>query len=283
MVNPASGFGKRVRTVFLNLPREDGMHSGQRKIMRFYAALCLSACLLFAACGSPKPAQTGDQQADLLYRLIQEREDQQMRLARIEQRIAGLEQGQGDLKAAYGSSPPQAASPSMPPHAVVASPAPAPAPRVPPVVSSRVSVEPFGDVPAQPAPPRARQATRAVSVPPEYQRALSLLLDQGKPEDSRTAFSIFLTDNPNHPLAPNVLYWVGETYYAEKKYDDAILMFKDVAARFQKHDKAPDALYKAVLSYRHLGDRENAAYLQKLLLDDYPKSRAAGLLQQGGR
>ena len=247
------------------------MRGAQRwKLTR--CAACLSVVVFLAGCGS----HSAGSQADQLAQALQERENLQMRLARMEQRLASLEQTQNELTLAQArQSSGQTAAPAAPQWGG------APAQPYRPENLTPVPLVSGDSPPARPAAPSAaRSSNRAPAVPEAYQRALSLLLDQNKPEESRTAFSVFLTDNPDGPFTPNALYWVGETYYAEKKYDDAILLFKDVAARFPKHDKAPDALLKGVLSYRQLSDRENAAYLEKLLLDDYPNSRAVGILRQ---
>ncbi len=272
------------------------MRVAQQWKLSLCAALCLSVAALLPGCGGseppqPDPAQSR-RQAEQLAQALQEKEDLQMRLARMEQRLSNLEQDQSDMRAAQTQpptlTPPDPGTQGQPSPMPLQSP-PQPGMTPQPGGLTQVPLVPETPAPAlAPAAPKpsapaaSRPAGRAPAVPPDYQRALSLLVDQEKPAEARTAFSVFLTDNPDGPFTPNALYWVGETYYAEKKYADAILLFKDVAARFPKHDKAPDALYKASLAYRQLGDTENAVFLEKLLREDYPNSRAAGLLKQRG-
>jgi tol-pal system protein YbgF len=169
------------------------------------------------------------------------------------------------------------------------------------VVGGKISEEerPWADVPgpktsepeaaAQPAPPPSpakpkaeeqpkRTAQRAASPAPEgkpqYEHALALLR-KSKPEPAREAFNAFLKAHPKSSLVPNALYWIGETYYDQKDYAQAILSFKDVPRRFPKHPKAAAALLKTAMSYEQLGDKNNAAFYLRALLADYPDSDPA--------
>jgi len=93
-----------------------------------------------------------------------------------------------------------------------------------------------------------------------------------------TAITLFETlrkNYPNHTLATNFLYWIGESLYALNQDIDAIFTFKNIASSQPKHQKAPDALLKTALSYRRLGDTQNADAHIRILLEDYPNSPAA--------
>jgi len=46
---------------------------------------------------------------------------------------------------------------------------------------------------------------------------------EGKYEKARTEFQNFLKTYPKTSYSDNALFWIGETYYFEKKYDKAIL------------------------------------------------------------
>ncbi|MUM78803.1 tol-pal system protein YbgF [Pseudodesulfovibrio sp. F-1] len=94
---------------------------------------------------------------------------------------------------------------------------------------------------------------------------------------SRTAFDEFLAKYPNHALAPNSLYWKGETYYSQKDYAQAILTFREVTSRFPKHAKAASALLKTGMSYDRVGDRDNAVFYLRALIEDFPASAPAAL------
>ena len=83
-------------------------------------------------------------------------------------------------------------------------------------------------------------------------------LDQGQPAKARDLFQDFLTRFPKDELAANAQYWLGETYYAEKKWNDAIVEFQRVLKEHKGSDKVPDALLKIGMSFQAQGDCQNA-------------------------
>ncbi|SMF42118.1 tol-pal system protein YbgF [Desulfovibrio gilichinskyi] len=107
-----------------------------------------------------------------------------------------------------------------------------------------------------------------------YQEGVHLVLN-GKPLEARNKLTDFLKNNSSDKLAPNALYWIGETYYSEKNFAQSILKFKEVSRRFPKANKVPDAMLKIGLAYEKLGDKENAVFYLRTLTDDYPKSDPA--------
>ena len=102
----------------------------------------------------------------------------------------------------------------------------------------------------------------------------------GNPKKGRETLSDFAVKYPDHKLIPNVLYWKGEAFYAEKDFENAILTFQDVVDRYPKGDKAPDAMYKQGLSFLALKDTKNARIVLDLVQKKYPKSRAAELAKK---
>ena len=94
---------------------------------------------------------------------------------------------------------------------------------------------------------------------------------------ARGGFDEFLKRYPNSKLAPNALYWKGETFYGQKDYPQAILAFKEVTSQFPKHAKAADALLKIGMAYDRVSDPDNAVFYLRALVEDFPGSRAAGL------
>lgn len=139
---------------------------------------------------------------------------------------------------------------------------------------------------AAPVPPVAKAAqkpepkpAKGVSDKVAYESALNLL-QRGKTDEARVRFEGFLGDYPNSSLVPNALYWKGEALYAQRRYADAIVAFKEVTARFPKHHKAADSLLKTALAYKQLGDDENVRFHLKALREDHPDSTAAKLARQ---
>jgi len=102
----------------------------------------------------------------------------------------------------------------------------------------------------------------------------------GNPKKGRETLSDFAVKYPDHKLIPNVLYWKGEAYYAEKDYENAILTFQDVVDKYPRGEKAPDAMYKQGLSFLALKDSKNARLLLDLVQKKYPKSKAAEMAKK---
>jgi tol-pal system protein YbgF len=79
-------------------------------------------------------------------------------------------------------------------------------------------------------------------------------LEAGDPARARELFSDFLAKFKGDELADNAQYWLGETWYAEKRYNDAIVEFQKVLKDYKASDKASDALLKIGLSFQSQGD-----------------------------
>jgi tol-pal system protein YbgF len=102
----------------------------------------------------------------------------------------------------------------------------------------------------------------------------------GNPKKGRETLSDFAAKYPGHKLIPNVLYWKGEAFYAEKDFENAILTFQDVVDRYPRGEKAPDAMYKQGLSFLSMKDKKNARILLDLVPKKYPKSKAAEMAKK---
>ncbi|GFK95527.1 Cell division coordinator CpoB [Fundidesulfovibrio magnetotacticus] len=165
----------------------------------------------------------------------------------------------------------------------VAAPAPLPAPAVqtqptPPAV-------PAPPVPAVPAPPAPAVPAPApgpqVSVEEQrlYTEALRAV-SANRNDEARKRFNEFQAKFPSSAKNPEVLFWIGESYMGDKSYNQAILSFKDVSARFPGDPKAVEAVYRTAEAYERLGDKANAAFNLKLIVDEHPNSDVAGKARQ---
>ena len=106
------------------------------------------------------------------------------------------------------------------------------------------------------------------------------LIKGGDTKKAREVLNTFAAKYPDHRLMQNVFYWKGETFYADKDYESAILSFQDVVDKYPGGDKAPDAMFKQGLSFQALNDRKNARILYELLLSKYPKAPVAEKARQ---
>ena len=134
--------------------------------------------------------------------------------------------------------------------------------------------------PAAVAAPPPKASLEELSTPEEmYDYALGLIKN-GNTKKGREVLNAFAAKYPDHRLMQNVFYWKGETFYAEKDYESAILSFQDVVDKYPGGEKAPDAMLKQGLSFQALNDTRNARILYELLLSKYPKSPAAERARQ---
>jgi len=108
-----------------------------------------------------------------------------------------------------------------------------------------------------------------------YQESLDLIRTQKKFAEGREMLESFIKKYPQHDLYINALYWIGEAYYGEKKYEAAILQFQDVISQYPSNAKAPAAMLKQALAFNALGDGENAGTTMQKLLEEYPESPQA--------
>lgn len=131
---------------------------------------------------------------------------------------------------------------------------------------------------AKPGPVKKTTA-KAGSPAADYRKGLDLVLGD-QPEPGRAVLENFIKNWPDHELAPNALYWIGESHYSEKRMDQAILTFMDVYRRYPDHPKAAAALLKTAYSYEKLGDLRNARFYLTVLLEDFPDSDPAPLARR---
>lgn len=131
----------------------------------------------------------------------------------------------------------------------------------------------------------AGRSQSAVSPPAEspealYERGVELIQKRNEFAKGREALQEFLSRNPRSSLAVNAMYWIGESYYGEKKYESAILQFQDVIQKFGDHPKVAAALFKQGIAFETLGDRKNARVIMQRLVDTFPLSGEAKMARE---
>jgi tol-pal system protein YbgF len=88
----------------------------------------------------------------------------------------------------------------------------------------------------------------------------------GQFEESRRLFRTFVTRYGRDDRADNAQYWLGQSYYEERKYAAAIAEFKKVLDNFPRGDATDLAMFGMALSFIELKYcTEGEAYLQDLL------------------
>ena len=88
-------------------------------------------------------------------------------------------------------------------------------------------------------------------------------------------FLDFIGKYPKHTLAANAQYWIGEAYYSQRDYRQALVELGKVLEHPGANGKAADALLKIGLCYSNLREPERANEAWTRIVNEYPSSDAA--------
>jgi tol-pal system protein YbgF len=113
----------------------------------------------------------------------------------------------------------------------------------------------------------------------EYNEAYNTL-QAGNNRSAREQFKKFLNSYKSSELADNAQFWIGESYYREKKFEEAILSFEDLIKNYPKSAKIPEAYYKQALSFSAINDMIAAKARLEMLLNEYPDGELAQRAKQ---
>ena len=112
----------------------------------------------------------------------------------------------------------------------------------------------------------------------QYSQAFSLL-SQANYDQAERALQGFLEEHPNHRLAGNAKYWLGETHYVRGHYQDAAVAFAEGYQTYPNSTKAPDNLLKLGKSLSALGETNDACGTYGELLRRFPNAAPTVLKQ----
>jgi tol-pal system protein YbgF len=112
----------------------------------------------------------------------------------------------------------------------------------------------------------------------DYQTAFDAL-KQGRYDESSALFNAFLRQYPEHELADNALYWLGESHYVTQNYEQALATFTDLAARYPDGEKTADAELKIGYCLYELARYQEAESALLGVTQRYPDSTVARLAQ----
>ncbi|HZQ01321.1 MAG TPA: tol-pal system protein YbgF [Reyranella sp.] len=121
------------------------------------------------------------------------------------------------------------------------------------------------------APPPGAPAASNANADQLYHDAFKLLQD-GDYAGAEKAFKTFVQSNPRHVLAGNAQYWLGETYYARRDYQDAAVAFAEGYKVYKNSQKGPDNLLKLGITLSMMGKKQEACAMFARFSQDYPKA-----------
>ena len=105
----------------------------------------------------------------------------------------------------------------------------------------------------------------------QYNYAYGLLMKRDLPK-AEVALKAFLANHPKHELADNATFWLGETHYTRKNYQEAIRVYYDAYRKYPKGNKAPAVLLKLGMSLATIGEKESACSAYDELAKSHPKA-----------
>jgi tol-pal system protein YbgF len=188
----------------------------------------------------------------------------------IDQRLSALEQhpgppGKGGASTLAARTPPPAATPPVAPPSAGAN---------PDQPASAAGILGTLATPAAPdaAPPAA---TTPIALPtggtPQEQYNFAFGLLRGADyANAEQALRSFIQRYPNNELAGNAQYWLGETFYVRKDYENAATAFALGYQKYPKSGKAADNLLKLGMSLASLGKKTEACSAYTRLDRDFP-------------
>jgi tol-pal system protein YbgF len=121
------------------------------------------------------------------------------------------------------------------------------------------------------APPPSAPPAGADNGDQLYHDAFKKLQD-GDYAGAERGFKAFLQGNPKHVLAGNAQYWLGETYYARRDYQNAMTTFAEGYKNYKTSPKGPDNLLKLGVTLAVLGRKSDACAVFTKFSQDYPKA-----------
>ncbi len=134
--------------------------------------------------------------------------------------------------------------------------------------------------PTAAAPPAGKPPAAAAGAPPAaaagaadqvYNDAFKKLQD-GDYAGAEKGFQAFVQRNPQHALAGNAQYWLGETYYARRDYQNAMTAFAEGYKAYKSSPKGPDNLLKLGVTLATLGRKPDACAIFARFAQDYPRA-----------
>lgn len=145
--------------------------------------------------------------------------------------------------------------------------------------------EPSGEGSQDPATPPSAGAHGAPSAPSAgppisveaatlYESAMGQF-QKGEIEMAIEAFKLYLTKYPDSSYVPNAMFYLGESFYKTRKYQQAMENYRRLLMKYPESESAPEALFKLGMCFLQLSDIPSAKQAFNRVVESYPYSEAA--------
>jgi len=131
--------------------------------------------------------------------------------------------------------------------------------------------------------PRPLQQGPAVVDGPTPQDARSvyeaayLQVTRGHYDLAISAMDEFVRQYSASDLADNAIYWIGESHYAQHRFNQAVEAFVRLIDAYPDGDKVPAALLKLGYTFAEMGDAPTSRRYLESVIDQHPGSEEAAL------
>lgn len=123
-------------------------------------------------------------------------------------------------------------------------------------------------------------APNAASDPRQLYDQATQDLTQGRYALALQNFRDFVARDPSSDLSDNAQYGIGESFFAQSRFDSAATEYAKVEGLAPQGDKIPAALYKLALSLDKLGKAAESRKTLESLVKRYPLSGEAQLARE---
>jgi tol-pal system protein YbgF len=165
---------------------------------------------------------------------------------------------------------------------------------IPPARSAAPAPSASSTPPPGATPPAAGRPTTGPLQPRDIYQAAYIDFSKGGYVLATAGFREFLRRFPDHELADDAQYWIGEAYFslargydnasqpdkATQALEQAVLEFKKVVANYPRGDKTPTALYKEALALLELKQPDLAQARLRYLIENFPQAAETPLARE---
>lgn len=223
-----------------------------RRYPFLFLLISLASVLFFStACGT---FRSKDKDTDL-ETMKKEMEDMQKSMAQINLKMANLENQVEFLEARLNEMGQRESIPSQPGDQATQKP------------ETRPETE---------SPQKSGEGPDYASLSPEelYQQAIISINQKNYPLGVRLLRK-FVAENPASDLADKAQFWVGEAFFLQKEFTQAIHEYSLVIENYPDGNYAPDAYLKTAMAFEEMKRPEQAKNTLRELLERFPDSSAA--------